>query len=1284
MIYPSFNLIQRTEFENWVKSPIFANLLPGFVEDLIRLETGSCLIRLDFATEEDAQKRGYDGVSETSEVRENVPQGITVWELGKEGDARAKAKNEYIRIKAALGKRAKSHTFVFVTPRVFKKRKKDTHLPFNEPTRKDWEDARKQDGDFKDVHVIDLSILLKWAAKHPQAALQLKSRFEPSFKAAGFELPDQTISNYVAGFNDRRIEKDILLCGSENLSRQISEHDAIGSPLTIMASSETQALALACVAYLSIDDLKKQNLRMTNTIVVTAEEALRNFQNAENCTFIITERASAQVHAVQEKNTVIICKSVTSKNIHESTVARDPGGDTLAKYLESRGVENSRQKAEMAGGSLNCLRRQLGGLTEVDPDYFKTKGQEREAILLATLFGAWSEAKYYTENANLSSLDIDAITSILPEGMSYKIFKTHLATHLDRGEEKTAADTLLKRIKDIYWVKAPVDAIDGLLNEFDNEHIEIFERLLIKVFSRDGEVAPDTDKPFDQGRKYSKPLQTGLALTFCILAYRYSETSKSINGQSVRSWAKSVFDRLMQKVDFIDFISDQRGLLGYFAEASPEAFMESLESALQGNQNGIRALLTLEESEYGFSHTNKAASLLWALMTLAWKSEWFEPVVRSLVRLHTLDPDPNANHSPRPITAFYGLYAAFAPQTSVPWEERMSVLGRLPEQLYDDVFELIVSALPSSHGSVFSHSKPVFRNEKREPLTNHDVFHSYNALFRAANDRINNKAERIADIVEHAAHMSDEIFEEIIPNLQKAAKTLDDDGKKIVWKPLRALIVRHKRFPDADWSMADKRLKTLETFRDEIAPTKIDQAEFLFSASYINDLTIGDDYSGNILQERRTEAVKEILHNDNNDIIGFAKRVKESGFVGLVLADAADDWDLFIETLEDALTFPDCLSQFIRGCVQSGYRVFKNRFLDWLFSARTIEGENGQFILMATTLPLSPEITERIKKISVRSELVKDYWEKVGINFWPKGSVTISEIQPLLDCNRHVEVLMAVRLHLNQQSDDVLTALLNGFFESLMTKHKDNVEFSPIGGFLELLKEVHKRQIVDLKTLSQYEFIVAKQLRFNHHAYPYAIHEIATSEAGAFVELLALHYKTTSPHPSQKSSEDEEAIKLNASLAYHVFDTMRHPGLQEGEKIGSEILIKWIAAIRDEAKKYGLVGIANYKIGEVLSQCSADPDDHIWPRKEVREVIEAVADDRMIEGVCIKHYNSRGVFSNGHQFYNDHADKHEEAAKQLDSWPKTKTLLKRIVEHDRHSAQNSYIRDKQYDAMPKL
>ena len=146
MIYPAFNLIQRTEFENWVKSPMFANLLPGFVEDLIRLETGSCLIRLDFATEEDAQKRGYDGVSETSEVRENVPLGVAVWELGKEGDARAKAKTEYIRIKAALGNRAKDHTFVFVTPRVFIKRKKDTHLPFNEPTRKDWEDARKQDG----------------------------------------------------------------------------------------------------------------------------------------------------------------------------------------------------------------------------------------------------------------------------------------------------------------------------------------------------------------------------------------------------------------------------------------------------------------------------------------------------------------------------------------------------------------------------------------------------------------------------------------------------------------------------------------------------------------------------------------------------------------------------------------------------------------------------------------------------------------------------------------------------------------------------------------------------------------------------------------------------------------------------------------------------------------------------------------------------------------------------------------------------------------------------------
>ena len=97
MINSAFELIRRPEFESWVNSPLFANLLPGFIEDLIRLETGSCLIKMDFATGEDAQRRGYDGITETSDARENVPVGVTVWELGKDEDARAKAKAEYNR-----------------------------------------------------------------------------------------------------------------------------------------------------------------------------------------------------------------------------------------------------------------------------------------------------------------------------------------------------------------------------------------------------------------------------------------------------------------------------------------------------------------------------------------------------------------------------------------------------------------------------------------------------------------------------------------------------------------------------------------------------------------------------------------------------------------------------------------------------------------------------------------------------------------------------------------------------------------------------------------------------------------------------------------------------------------------------------------------------------------------------------------------------------------------------------------------------------------------------------
>ena len=107
-------------------------------------------------------------------------------------------------------------------------------------------------------------------------------------------------------------------------------------------------------------------------------------------------------------------------------------------------------------------------------------------------------------------------------------------------------------------------------------------------------------------------------------------------------------------------------------------------------------------------------------------------------------------------------------------------------------------------------------------------------------------------------------------------------------------------------------------------------------------------------------------------------------------------------------------------------------------------------------------------------------------------------------------------------------------------------------------------------------------------------------------------------------------------------------------------------------------------MGEVLAMASSDANDGIWPRKEVRNVIEKLSSPRLLNGFRIKQFNERGVFSDGYNYYNQLADKFEKDAACLKEWPKTQRVLRDIAKSDRRNAEDSKKRDDQYNAMPKL
>ena len=1277
----STEIIKKAELEVWAEDDRFAAVFPTWVVSLIKAEAGNRLLNCDFPTNDEVFAHGYDGSITMEKSAYNIPSGKSVWELGKDEDERDKAKKEYLRVLENLGDSAKECTFVFVTLRSFRIRRKNLNERFNERTKLDWENARNEEGHFKAVKIIDERVLRDWSDKHLDVGLSIKKIFVPDFSYQNIELPATSVAKYLAGFANEKIDETILFCGREKLVQKVRDFQTDGDLLEIFASSESEALAFAAAA---LKSREAETSVWLPALVIKDAAALKGFHNYQGKTFIISSDAAEEAYGVQADNNVIVCHSLDRRNIHHQNVLRDPQQEVLKKALEKREIEDADKIAGMAGGSIGCLRRLLGG-DKALPAYMAAEEDNLECIVFATLLGGWNESDKVTFEEKLVSLDKLLIEENLPEGISFRQFKTNLNAHIDKGEAQTASDVLLKRIDRSFLVKAPVDAIDNILGFMEPEHFETFEKILIKVFSGKNEIPKDPNSPLDTGHFYSTELQTGLALNFCILACRGVERRTEFCGSPAQDWINRVFEKLNREVDFIDFINGKAGLLSYFAEAAPDAFMEALEECLQGNEDGIKWLLTICEDEFSFTGENRATGLMWALQRLAWNQDYFERIVRAIVELNDLDPDPNANMHPRPSSVFQQLFVTFAPQTSVGWEERIRIISDLPTDKNRSLFLLIAATLPKPHVSVSQNSKPIFGHFHQPRITNKDYYDANEAMFECALSRTDGEASRIGLLIDSLAQMNALVFEKAVPQLRNEVVALKSEETKRLWEQLRGLIVRHSRFPDADWSMSEERLKILSEWRDEIQPSRDDWARYLFSQAYIQDFDIEDIVADNKLETERIDTVTQILEAKGlNKFLEFTKSVREQIYLGLATAKASKSIEKQIELARKALTRKDISEPFLRGCSLSAYTEYGEVWLDWLFSGEAVNNFPDQIVKMLACLRIEEAISIRVNSSNLPDNLSEAYWRDVYINFWPRDKVKLRDIEQLLKHSRQAEVLSVLSLYLEKQDDDVLKALTVGIYESMNALPKEEIHQGIIRNVLQLLKLCRERELFPVEELVRYEVPIVKHVRFSDQKYPLAIHEIATSNADTFIEILALAYKTSKPHPAQNPSSNDEEQKHQWETGYHILETMHHPKLEKGEKPEDQQLENWIIQVREASQEYGLEEIADYKVGEVLAMAAADENDGIWPREEVRHVIETLSSKSLLNGIQIKQFNERGVFSDGYTFYNQLADNFEQDAAKLNNWPNTQKFLRDLAKSDRRNANDSKKRTDQYNAMPKL
>ena len=136
------NWVTAKNLENWANRRDCQEKLPLVVRKLIRA-TVTGIDAISFPAGESIVYPGWDGLLQSFEKTEYIPEGLSVWEIGTSQNVRKKIEEDYQKRKQnPLNVDPKEATFVSITPRVWTEKEK-------------WINGKKKENFWKDVRVYN-------------------------------------------------------------------------------------------------------------------------------------------------------------------------------------------------------------------------------------------------------------------------------------------------------------------------------------------------------------------------------------------------------------------------------------------------------------------------------------------------------------------------------------------------------------------------------------------------------------------------------------------------------------------------------------------------------------------------------------------------------------------------------------------------------------------------------------------------------------------------------------------------------------------------------------------------------------------------------------------------------------------------------------------------------------------------------------------------------------------------------------------------------------------------
>ena len=1150
------------------------------------------------------EQKGSDGLlfGFKSDYHPFIPKGDSVWEFGVTKNEGGKIRNDfraYSKGKSVPEKELSNLIYIGVSPHQLGKLKKEN-------LRQELLDK----GIFKDVRILDVGNLEEWLASSYSSQVWLANIIgDPSLVSNASTLEEK--------WNDwRRVKENIELNSiffEHYVARYIDKirNWVLSAPNKVISVKSDSFLQGCAFIWSTLQPIEEEPNRISfslrdRVIYINDSKDLKRLRDSQEEFIIVTDNDEvlSKIHSLK-LSSKFHCIAININNSEDIDISY-PAKHCFIKAMDQLNVTSSERQKLISQScySISVLRYILS-------DIRLKKNNFNDCLAAIAFIGKWDvnnkfECEVLAELATVSydsvEKEFNALNVNCPEiphwhiGNSKGIVSKYHLLHLTSSiVTKSFLDKFFELAKIVLSEEDPLVDIDG------------FERMIAPIFNK--------------GRNYSSLYRRSICETLCILSIH----GNSLLNQPNYGFKEKVDDIVLSILSpfDIDRIKNQINELSWYAEASPEIFLDLLDADLNGKRE-IYKILEPEKRDFIFNTANRAP-VLWALERLAWDEDYAVKSIMILAKLSGVTIEDSIQN--KPIESLKSIFRSWNPQTSLNIKRRIECLNKIFRDFPETIgLELCMDQFSSRFA--IQNAYPEWRTlslKVPEDGNNLNIerLKFLNESFRLL---ISNASESFKILQRLLLNFDNLLISHKIQVLESVHKWILSNKNSFEDFGVIANFLRYRVDSEESISLDHTTFNSLRsTLISELNQGPIAYTNrWLFDSSYVH---IPNGFKGNHdewnqeLYKLRIDTINEILENDNiKGLLNFVRASNNSGIIAEAIWNNNSDYNHIMLVIAGYLEKCNNVTKLDRFLIKLlGYHndeitVELLHIIDKKYNKKRTK-KFYQFLLIH--LKFCRAVWLHISEVKDES-VEKFYWSNIKPDNWMFNDVSKSDLNylsvKLCTVNRAMSAL-----NFSSSYFDNLTS--NTFYKIILSLSNSIDSESYTYRIDDLVKKIYSRDDLSTEQYCRIEFFLLESLQSASYGFP-ALHLQILKSPSFYVDLIKLL--------NIENDDDPESTITNISVhrIVSISTFLKEIRIvQHYERTKEWLEFKdWVNSVRELSFEVGLQKECDEKIGYLLTNFIAHEKDG-WGLEPIRELIEEIGTDSIISGVYFGMSNSKFMIS---------------------------------------------------------